>query len=169
MCAIGGISTDISELKRQQESLRRSEERFDLTVRGSGDGIWDYDVATGENWFSDRFRELLGYNNEQDFPNVVESWSNGLHPDDRQSVVDTFMAHLEKDVPYDVEFRMMTKTGEYRWFRARCTSLRDRNRTIVSREQVPSPISPTGNRQSWRWPPPTSEPVHCLSQRLMER
>ena len=125
MCAIGGISTDISELKRQQESLRRSEERFDLTVRGSGDGIWDYDVATGENWFSDRFRELLGYNNEQDFPNVVESWSNGLHPDDRQSVVDTFMAHLEKDVPYDVEFRMMKKTGEYRWFRARCTSLRD--------------------------------------------
>jgi two-component system sensor histidine kinase/response regulator len=123
--AIGGISTDISELKRHEEALRKSEERFDLTVRGSGDGLWDHDPATGEMWFSNRFRELLGYRNEEEYPNVAESWSDGLYPDDREATLQAFAAHLERDVPYDVEYRLKTKTGPYRWYRARGISLRD--------------------------------------------
>jgi two-component system sensor histidine kinase/response regulator len=123
--AIGAISVDISEVKRQAEALRKSEERFDLTVRGSGDGLWDHDPATGEMWFSDRFRELLGYSNEQEYPNVAESWSDGLHPDDREATLQAFASHLESDVPYDVEYRLKTKTGQYRWYHARGISLRN--------------------------------------------
>ena len=123
--AVGGISADISELKRQSESLRKSEERFDLTVRGSGDGLWERNLLTGEQWYSDRFRELLGYQDEQDFPNRFEAWLASLHPDDRQPSLDAFAEHLEQDLPYDIEFRARTKTGTYRWFRARCITLRD--------------------------------------------
>ncbi len=116
---------DISDRMEAEQALRKSEERFDLTVRGSGDGLWDHDPATGELWYADRFRELLGYSSEEEYPNVVESWSDGLHPDDRKATLDAFAAHLERDVPYDVEYRLKTKTGEYRWFRARGMSLRD--------------------------------------------
>ena len=76
-------------------------------------------------WFSDKFREILGFSSVEEYPNVAESWSNGLHPNDHQRVVDAFAAHLEKDVPYDVEYQLKTKSGEYRWIRARSYSLRD--------------------------------------------
>jgi PAS domain S-box-containing protein len=115
----------IKRVEESAEKLRKSEERFDLTVRGSGDGLWDHNPATGELWYADRFRELLGYSNEDEYPNVVESWSNGLHPDDRKATLDAFSTHLERDVPYDVEYRLKTKSGEYRWFRARGKSLRN--------------------------------------------
>ena len=76
-------------------------------------------------WYSDRFRELLGYRNEEDYPNRLESWSDGLHPEDRDETLDAFSAHLERAKPYDVEYRLKTKQGEWRWFRARGKSLRD--------------------------------------------
>jgi two-component system sensor histidine kinase/response regulator len=120
-----GIIRNITDRRKAEEALRKSEERFDLTVRGSGDGLWDYDPATGELWYAERFRELLGYHGEEEYPNVVESWSNGLHPDDRRATLDAFGAHLARDVPYDVEYRLKTSSGEYRWFRARGISLRD--------------------------------------------
>ena len=115
----------VRKINSEMKARIEMKERFDLMVRGSGDGLWDHDPATGEMWFADRFRELLGYSSEEDYPNVTESWSNGLHPDDSKATTEAFAAHLEKDVPYDVEYRLKTKAGPYRWIRARSMSLRD--------------------------------------------
>ncbi|MGI9243454.1 MAG: GAF domain-containing protein [Verrucomicrobiales bacterium] len=71
-----GVYQDITEHVRSAEALRKSEERFDLAVRGSGDGLWDHNPETGEMWFSDRFREMLGYSSVEEYPNLAESWSN---------------------------------------------------------------------------------------------
>nr|WP_275889005.1 PAS domain S-box protein [Desulforhopalus vacuolatus] len=119
------FTRDISERKAAEDALRASEERFALTTSGGGDGLWDFDMLRKIYWYSDRFRALLGYENEDDYPNNFESWSEGLHPDDRDATLNAFEDHLHNGKPYDFEYRLKTWQGAWRWFRARGKSLRD--------------------------------------------
>lgn len=113
-----GIFWDITAEKMAEEALASSQERFELAVRGSADGIWDWIVPTGEVFFSDRFKELLGHEPDG-FENLYESFEERLHPDDHDPTVAAIEAHLQERKPYDVEYRLRTKGGAYRWFRAR--------------------------------------------------
>lgn len=121
-----GIFWDITAEKRAEEELASSRERFELAVRGSNDGIWDWNVLTGEVYFSDRFKELLGYEPDG-FENVYESFESRLHPDDHDDTQAAIEAHLKDRVPYDVEYRLRCKDGEFRWFRARGLALWDQD------------------------------------------
>lgn len=118
--------TDITKEREVEQQLIEQQERFELTVSGSGDGLWEYNSQTDENWFSPLFKEMLGYTDEE-LPNVLESWSNNVHPDDINRALKAFTQHLEKDVLYDITYRMKRKDGEYIWLRARAKSKRDEN------------------------------------------
>lgn len=118
------IFWDITEQKRAREALAASQERFALAVRGSTDGIWDWDVTTNEIYFSTRFKQLLGYD-AKDFDNRLEEWESRLHPDDHDRVMQGIHDHLSRGTSYDVEYRMQTKDGSYRWFWARGLAVRD--------------------------------------------
>ena len=107
-----------------QSALKRSEERFNLAVTGSNDGIWDWNVLADEVYYSPRFNELLGYTREP-LENTTAALASRLHRDDRKAVAAAVKAHLRRDTPYDVECRMKSRSGEYRWFRARGQSVRD--------------------------------------------
>ena len=107
-----------------ENALRFSEERFNLAVIGSNDGLWDWDVLTGDIYFSPRTKELAGYA-DHEVPNTPEAFLGVLHPDDREPALAAARAHIRDDRPYDVEFRVRAKTGEYRWFRARGRSVRN--------------------------------------------
>ena len=109
---------DISVRKAAEQALRDSEERFQLVTQGTHDGIWDWYIETDECYYSPRYRELLGYT-EDDFPSRGSSFELCLHPDDRVSIQGALHAHLAKGHLYDVEYRMQHKSGEYRWFQAR--------------------------------------------------
>jgi PAS domain S-box-containing protein len=110
-------------------------ERFDLVSRASGEGLWDMRVAHGDPthpdsviWWSQQMRRLLGYQDESDFPNVLDSWASRLHAEDRDRTLAAFAAHLGDRTgrtPYDVKYRLALKDGGYRWFRAIGTTLRD--------------------------------------------
>ncbi len=98
--------------------LRAIEERFELAVRGSTDGLWDWNVLTNEVFYSPRMKELIGFSDEE-FPNIFASFESRLHPDDHDWVMREVDEHLKHRKPYDVEYRLRKKSDEYGWFRAR--------------------------------------------------
>ncbi len=106
------------ELQNEAESLNTIHEML-----GSGKWTMNFDESGAivrVNW-SDEFRRMLGYRNTDDFPDVLESWSDLLHPDDREHVMkefnDTIRDYTGRKT-YDVEYRLLTANRGYRWYRA---------------------------------------------------
>src|SRR6185437_2325134 len=112
------LSSEIAERKRVECELQASEQRFELAVRGCADGIWDWDIATDEVYYSPQLKAMLGYQVEE-LHNVFESFVSHLHPEDHARILQALRDHLEKHLTYDVEYRLRNKQGDYRWFRAR--------------------------------------------------
>lgn len=111
--------------KKSEQQLQRVNEQFQAAVRGSGAGIWNRDVASGKIFYSARFCELLGYEHGA-MGSDMSQFYDALHPADSARVQYAIKAHLEsEDNPYDIEYRLRTKCGEYRWFHARGEALRD--------------------------------------------
>lgn len=115
---------DRNERDLAEAALRRSEERFELALAGSNDGIWDWDIKAGTLFWSDRVFELLGHSPGA-FEPSLEVFENLVHPEQRASVLEALNAHLERAVPYAVEQRLQRKDGEYGWFLARGEAVRD--------------------------------------------
>ena len=105
-------------------ALAASEERYALAVRGSNDGIWDWDLSSGMVEYSPRFKELLGYR-DHEMANLFVEFSSKLHPEDESATTAAINAHLAQGTPYDVEYRLMHRDGSYRWFRARGLAVRN--------------------------------------------
>ena len=109
--------------------------KYQLASDAMGIALWDmvvdsYDPTGANNAFtwSREFRHMLGFNDENDFPNVLSSWSDRIHPDDKGEALAKFSAHLNDTsgrMPYDVEFRLMMKNGRYHYFHAFGKTMRD--------------------------------------------
>lgn len=114
-----GVVMDITAGKRSEEALRASEERWKMAFRGSQDGIWEYSYETGESYYSDRWKEMLGYAPDE-IGNTREEWIDRIHPEDRPRVIKAFNDHLQGRTPnYGVEFRMRCRDDTYKWILAR--------------------------------------------------
>lgn len=109
---------DVTRQKQMERDLRAGRQRFELAVRGSSDGIWDWDITAKTVYYSPRFHELLGFD-EKDTNGTAEFFSKQAHPDDYPAVLAALREHLRLRVPYDMECRLMMKSGEYRWFRVK--------------------------------------------------
>ena len=122
------IRYNITKRKQAIEELERSEERFHLAVDGSFDGIWDADFISDHVYFSPRYKEILGYDrDEENFPSTFADTLALVHPEDADKVVKVFEAHLDNGTPYTVEHRLRLKDGSYRWFRARGQAVWDKD------------------------------------------
>lgn len=126
---IAGSLTDVTQSREDEARLDIALTRFELASEMLADGIWDLDVVAGDPvnpsntfWWSTQFRRLLGFETEEEFPNVLDSWASRLHPDDKPGVIKAFTDHLmdrSGRTPYSIEYRLRCKDNQYRWFRAR--------------------------------------------------
>ncbi|MFP4458268.1 MAG: PAS domain S-box protein [Candidatus Zixiibacteriota bacterium] len=112
---IRGIVVDITEQIAQAEKLRTSRQRLQLALEGANEGLWDWNIDTGEAYLSDIWCQMLGYEPEE-LPNHYHTWEKLLHPDDKERVIETLEAHLRGETEkYQTEYRMLTASGEWRW------------------------------------------------------
>jgi PAS domain S-box-containing protein len=110
-----GIAKDITEHRRTEEALGISEERLKLALEGTNDGLWDWNVPTGEVYFSPRWQTMLGYEPGEVEPHV-SSWEKLVHPDDMDQVMRVLNNHLEGHTSYyEIEHRVRGKSGEWFW------------------------------------------------------
>jgi PAS domain S-box-containing protein len=106
---------DITQRKQIEQALRQSEQRFDLAVQGAKEGIWDWNILSDEEYYSPRFKQILGYKNYE-MPHHVDEWRKHLHPDDYEWVLSQINAYLHHELPvYELTYRMRHKDGHYVW------------------------------------------------------
>ncbi|MBP5298354.1 MAG: PAS domain-containing protein [Lachnospiraceae bacterium] len=136
-----GIFIDITEQTEQAKRLEIETQRHDAIDETLSEGSWSMNVigrdpSNPKNpfWWSQQFRRLLGYRDESDFPNVLNSWSDSLHPEDKQAALDAFSNHVNDysgRTPFDIEYRLRKKDGSYRWFKAVGTTVRESDGTPI--------------------------------------
>jgi PAS domain S-box-containing protein len=115
---------ELAERRRAEELLRQSQERYGLAERATQDGLWDWNLLTNDEYFSPRFKEMLGLQ-DGDLPGHNSAFLNRLHPEDRAVVDEATRQHVEGGQRYQVEFRLRHQDGGYRWMDSRGEAIRD--------------------------------------------
>lgn len=112
------LDHDIDELKaswqKHVEHMAQREKVLGAIFEGGMDGWWDWRVQDGIEEYSTKFREILGYEGEEDFPSLPESWQKAIHSEDLPRVLDLFKKHVESHgkIPFKLYVRYHTKDGE---------------------------------------------------------
>jgi diguanylate cyclase (GGDEF)-like protein/PAS domain S-box-containing protein len=115
---------DITDRTRAERELKRNEERLALAAEGANDGLWEWDLRTGEFYFSARWRAMIG------LPAVAgagrpEDWLTRVHPDDGARLEEALDAHLSgKTEHFQHDHRIRHEDGTYHWFRCRGVAAR---------------------------------------------
>ena len=109
---IVGTHLDVTERKRTEMALRESEERLRLAFAGAQEGIWDWDLETNSVVYSSRWKQMLGYGDEEIEPHI-SAWERLVHPEDRRAADRAHDSVSQGQQTYEAEFRLRHKDGHY--------------------------------------------------------
>ncbi len=151
---------EIKERKKIEQALRESEERWQLALQGTGDGIFDWNIFTDEAFMSPQLKENLDCA-DKEIANNLEAWKNLVHPEDMELVEQCIQAHLARKTPkYIAEYRMRCKDGSYSWVLARGMAQWNENG---------QPIRMVGSHQNINARKQAEAKIEKLNQELEER
>ncbi|RZI44606.1 EAL domain-containing protein [Herbaspirillum sp. HC18] len=127
---------DITAQKRAEDELRVSNERWKLAIEGTGDGVWDWDMRTNEVTYSSRWKQLLGYSDEE-ISSSFDEWHSRVHPADIEATDATTQDCIVGKLPtFTNEHRLRHKDGSWKWVLARAV--------VVARDENGQPLRMTG-------------------------
>ena len=111
--------------KDMLQNLEKTRERYMLAAKGSNDGMWDWNLVDGSLFLSPKWKEQLGYADDE-LRNAFSTFESLLHPEDKPRAMEYVQQYLKGSIEvYDIEIRLRHKNGTYRWIRARGEALRD--------------------------------------------
>jgi PAS domain S-box-containing protein len=126
---IDSLAQERETLKKMQQTLQESEERYELAVRGANDGLWEWDLKSNRMYLSPRWKGMLGYG-EAEFPDTAEAWKARILPEDLANFESALQNHLSGTSSiFKSEHRMVHKDGGARWVMSRATAIRHANGT----------------------------------------
>ncbi|MEB3339543.1 response regulator [Okeania sp.] len=113
------LSAEIIHRRQIESILNVQQERYELAVSGTNDGIWDWDIGTNEVYYSPTWMRIIGYE-DNPLPYTFSTWSDNVHPEDIEGAIKTVEAHLEgKTDRYEHTHRMKHRDGYYIWIFAK--------------------------------------------------
>lgn len=122
------LAASLHERQLAVSDLIKTKQELEAYVEliGKTDGSWSWNIPLGRVKFSARFREMLGYQPDdvEGFPNHVDSFSESLHPEDREQLWEHIQKHFDDGGVFEDEYRLRKKDGNYRWFRVRGNTTR---------------------------------------------
>ncbi len=110
-----GMDRDVTKEKHTAEALQMAEERWQLAIESTNDGVWDWNFETGVIYHDARWAQMLAYE-PGEIPDTNEGWNRLVHPDDLPGCLAAVEAHFQHHTPlYQHEYRMRTKHGQWKW------------------------------------------------------
>lgn len=110
--------------KQNKEYLSQNEERYSLAMRASNDGLWDWNLKTNKIYYSDRWKEMLGFNDDE-ISDTPDEWLSRIHQEDHDRVRASIDAYLEGTTSnFEIEYRIRHFSGNYLWMMAKGLAIR---------------------------------------------
>ncbi len=122
---VTGTHTDISDQKQTEAALQESQQQFELAMLGSNDGLWDWRISDNQVYFSPRWKNMLGYEDDE-LENSFKVWEELVHPDDLHlAKEEVARCVVGKKGLYEVEFRLRHKKGHWVYVLSRAIVVKD--------------------------------------------
>lgn len=140
---IAGLNAQLQEYQKvlleTNRKLQESEERLELALWGTDEGLWDWNIQTGEVYYSDRWKSMLGYA-PAELRGHISTWFNLVHVEDMPTIRNALQDHFEGKISYyQTEHRLKTKSGEWIW-------VQDRGK-VVARDEKAEPLRIVGTKR----------------------
>ncbi len=109
------LSIDITDRKRSEDALRESEQRFSLAMDAAEEGLWDWNLASCEVYYSPGWGRILGYS-VSELDKNYDFWRSRIHPNDLSHTTKILEDHVNGTRPFfEAEHRLRTKDGDWKW------------------------------------------------------
>ncbi len=165
-----GVMTDITARKNADAQLQEAEARWKLALESTGDGLWDWHVQEGVEYYSNRYKEMYGYDAESRWQQA-DGYANLVHPDDRDRMVKDQLAHFNRETStYANEHRVRCADGNWKWVLSRGMVLsRDEHDRPLRMIGTHSDISKRKENEALIWRQARYDPLTGLPNRRLLR